>query len=153
MSKNFSERVNTVLANNAIGNLYVSVAIVTTFPAVSTPVKTLGTTILLPSTEFDSPVDGRLRYIGTETKTFVMMASLSAISGGVDKTYLFYLAKNGVIIPETEISRTLGSVFQGAAISLLGVVSLATNDYIEVWVENATDTTLMALTTLNMVIK
>ena len=138
---------------NPIGNLYLSAGVVTPIAVVGTPVKTLGTTILLPSTDFDSPVNGRLRYIGTETKTFVMTASLSMIASAVNRTFNFYFAKNDNILTETAITNSVPAIFYAETIPLLGVVSLTTNDYVEVWVENLSDDTDMALLTLNMTIK
>jgi len=55
-------------------------------------------------------------------------------------TFTFYIAKNGVTIPASGISREIASSDLGV-VSLTWMVDMDTNDYIEVFVDNNTGTT------------
>ena len=70
-----------------------------------------------------------------------------------NKRYSFYFAKNGTILPESKQSRKIANGLDIGAIALSGVVELAPNDYVEVWVENINDTTTITAESLNLILK
>lgn len=134
--------VDAAAASPDHGCMYISTPAATTISTADTPVKVAGTHTLDMSNNFDEPVDGRLRYTGEATKTFFVNAAIS-MTGGNNNTYSFYIAKNGTVNPATQVQRKLSTGADVGALALFGCVSLATNDYIEIFVENNGDTTNM----------
>ena len=85
---------------------------------------------------WDSPSNGRLRYTGTSTLTFHMGATVSvATTAGNNQQITVAVYKNGVVINGSQVAMTTDvSEYNSTAIHKF--VSLATNDYIELYVEN-----------------
>lgn len=118
-------------------------AAVTTISVVSTPVVTnwnaagVGTGLR----EFTASTGGRLTYTGIPDTHAMITASLSAfVTINASKRLNFYLYKNGT----TQIGSHQGLTTQGSsdyeATAIVGDVALATNDYVELWCSNETDT-------------
>lgn len=111
------------------------------------PVTTLGTV-----TNFDMPSNGRLRYTGTNTKTFQFTYSLSYYNNGVAAIQDIYIwpHRNGVNISGagTRNATLATNNFVNAAGSF--TVSMATNDYVELYASNETGTTGINLGTLQI---
>jgi len=63
------------------------------------------------------------------------LCALSATSSQNNITFDFYIAKNGVVLNESEQVAKFSSSDQ-QPLTLSCTVSLSTNDYIEVWVAN-----------------
>jgi hypothetical protein len=145
--------LNTEKDDAATGNLYVSTAIATTFSALNTPTKVIGTTTAVGLFRVTAPSSNNLTYTGSKTKRFLVICALSITSGGTNKTYSFYIAKNGVILPESKQTRKTATVTDQSPIALSCTVLMNTNDYIEVWAENNTDAISMTVQTLNLAIK
>lgn len=145
--------LNTEKDDVSAGNLYVSTPIATSFSAINTPTKILGTTTSVDLFRVTDPSSNNLTYAGSKTKRFLVICALSMTSGGTNKTYSFYIAKNGVILPESRQLRKTSTVTDMSPITLSCTVSLNTNDYIEVWGENNTDAISMTVQTLNLAIK
>lgn len=139
--------------NVATGNLYITTNAPTTFTAANTPVKMSGTTAGLILFRVTSPTDNRLTYTGSKTRIFTYTASMSITAATNNKRFSFYFAKNGIILPETKQSRKIANGLDIGALSLSGVVELAPNDYVEVWVENINDTTSITAESLNLILK
>ncbi len=137
----------------ATGNLYVSTSAVTNITGANTPIKMAGSTTALNLLRTSSPVDNRLVYIGTKTRYFSYTGSISVTASSNGKRFVFYLAKNGAILPESEQSRKIANGADRGSISLSGVVQLAPNDYVEVWVENINDGTNITAESMNLLIK
>lgn len=139
----------------ATGNLYISTSATTSFSNVNTKVKVAGTTT--PSNLFrvTSPANNRLTYTGTKTRRFQVTCAMTAVHGSIfsNKLYTFYIAKNGVVLEESRQRVRLINNSDQASVSLSCTVQLAKNDYIEVWVENNTDNTAVAVQSLNLGIK
>ncbi|MGH0031735.1 MAG: head-tail joining protein [Myxococcota bacterium] len=93
--------------------------------------------------DFDSPVAGRLRYIGSETRTFAVRgrATLTA-PGSTPIQYRYRLAKNGTTIEASEQRRQQWS-FQGSqGVEVEALVTLSMGDYLEVHAEATQNGTL-----------
>lgn len=127
-----------------------SVAIVGISDGVSNLVKAAPTTTLdAASIEFDSPAAARLRYTGTATRLFVVTYSLSLL-GTASAQYVVTLSKNGSYIP---VSRTLvsyGATPNTTSVSATVLVSLSTNDFLEIFIGNTTDTNDPTVKTLSL---
>ena len=125
----------------AIGGLYISSALETVISTVDTYVKLLGTTTLKTSFRFDANgVSNRLRYIGTTSRDFTVNASITLTSASNNKTYTLSYFKNDseVTGSAAQIRISSGDI---QSVSMTSIVNLSTNDYVEVWIENNTDTT------------
>lgn len=134
----------------ATGNVYLTSAASTSFTAANTPTKISGTTTSTDLFRVTSPSSNRLTYAGRKTRTFRVIAAVSGSPGGSSQVYDFYIAKNGVIVSESlqEIKLTNTTDEQSATISC--DVSMAPNDYIEVWVKNTTSTSALTVQSLNL---
>lgn len=147
--------LNTEKDDIASGNLYISSTANTVIASSNTPVKILGTTTSVNLFRFTSPTNNRLTYTGIKTRRSMVMCSLTStlLGSSGNKYFSFYIAKNGVVLPESKQKVKLLSNTDQTPISISCLVLLAPNDYIEVWVENNTDDTDMFVQTLNMSIK
>lgn len=108
---------------------------------VSVPSKITLVTTLLQSRNFDMPADNRLRYIGTDTGKFKVAINFSAFESTASAdVFLFEIYKNGAA---TGIATRQGldgtTADEAQSVVLGGMLELATNDYIEVFVTNETD--------------
>lgn len=118
---------------------------VTPIGAAGTLVKTLGVTSLIPGSagDFDMPLDNRLRYIGTETKTFIVTVdatvNVNAGAGPFCINVSPYL--NGVGGIPFGISQTcVRTSFDNQYVGSTAFTEMNTNDYLELWISNGTDT-------------
>ncbi len=145
--------LNTEKDDVASGNIYISTPAVTTFTAANTATKVSGTTTSTNLFRVSSPMNNRLTYSGTKTKKFMVMCSLSFTALGNNKNYSFYIAKNGVILPESKISRKINTGTDQGAVPVSCTISLAPNDYIEIWAENNTDVIGLTVESMNVAIK
>lgn len=116
------------------GSLYFSSSSATTLSA-ATPAKAAGTTAEMLSQDFTASTSNRLTYDGTTTLNFKVSASLSASSVAGAETLDFYIYKNGTVVTGSQIQRKVSNNDVGA-VSLECIVSLATDDYVEIWVES-----------------
>lgn len=87
-----------------------------------------------------SPTDNRLRYVGTVARAFKLTASISSGGVSVGDVLIFAVAKNGTAIPSSRIVEEVNSANDIVALTSSCIVTLTTNDYVEVFVANATDT-------------
>lgn len=135
---------------NAGGGLYFSTAIETVISTVNTPVKVLGTTTTNLLSDFDTnSQNNRLRYTASTSLDFQIVCSLSIHAASNNKTFGFYIAKNGVIevSSESQLLIGTGAALEGLSVSMLLI--LDTNDYFELWVENQTDATNVTVEACN----
>lgn len=114
----------------------------TTISSVNTPVRLAGTWAasgnILRRFEFDN-LTGRLTYKGVKTITAdISVATTLQTALGTDNASV-YIAVNGVVQSEIKMS-TIVLVGSGNSLSFPASVSLATDDYVEVWIENNSDT-------------
>lgn len=139
----------------ASGNLYISSTATTVISTVNTPVKVLGTTTGVNLFRVTSPANNRLTYGGTKTRRFQVISSSTAqfTSAVSNKFFTFYIAKNGTVLPESKQKVKLINNTDQTSVTLSCTVSLAANDYIELWVENNTDGTDIIVQSLNLAIK
>jgi len=135
------------------GNVYLTSSVTNTFSSTDEPVKVNGVTTAVNLFRTSAPESNRLTYTGTKTRYFNAISSLSVVSTAANKNFSFYFAKNGVIMPESKQTLRLASAADKGSITLSCNVELATNDYIEVWVENNSDLTTMTVMSMNVALK
>ncbi len=145
--------LNTQKDDVSSGNLYVSSSVTTTFSAVNTPTKILGTTTSTNLFRVSSPTNNRLQYTGAKTKTFLVICSMSIIFGGNNKVYSFYVTKNGVKLTESMVTVKSNATADQNVIPISCTVSLAPNDYIEIWGQNNIDNSAITVSSMNLAIK
>ena len=102
--------------------------------------KILGTTTASSINERFSHTNNRLTYTGDLTIVFKVTAVLT-ISDGSQKQFSVRVGKNGTTVAETTTTATTSAGNSKAEnMSIQGVVSLVTNDYIEIFVANQSGT-------------
>ena len=83
--------------------------------------------------ERDAATTNRLTYTGTPTRTFKAEATISLSAAAATNARL-HLYKNGSLITGSTVSRTLADTATNA-VAIHALVSLAPNDYVELWCE------------------
>lgn len=82
---------------------------------------------------------GRLTYTGALTKSFeVTVATSYKCPGASQEIVGIYIAKNGAIIPESEMYSKTDTSGSPMTCTNLSILTLQTDDYVEVFIENAT---------------
>ena len=125
-------------SSNSHGNMWWSTAVETVVSVADTPVKALGTTTFRADVaqDFDMPANNRLRYLGRQVSHFLVTVALSMTSASNIQTLGLYLAKNDTVIPSTEIKRKVGTGSDIGAVSVVTLIEMGQNDYVELWVAN-----------------
>jgi hypothetical protein len=111
-------------------------------------------TAISNNTNFDNggADDGRIRYTGTPTVKFTVVATLGFSAGTGADSFVFCLAKSGVTDNITRNIYTSRTVSDLDSITISGIVELATNGYIEIYVGNMTAARDIKCKTLNLTI-
>lgn len=131
---------NILAGQGSFGALYFSSAAATTLAA-ATPAKAAGTTAAQGATAENVTVatTNRLTYTGTVTRAFQITATFSVTkASGAASVGSFYLYKDGAAIPGLQVNADLPNTGASTALSIAGTVSLAENEYVELYL--ATDT-------------
>jgi hypothetical protein len=104
---------------------------------------------------FGSTSGGRLTYSGVAAVSAVIRCPLSVnIAAAAIKQLRFRLYKNGAALPGSEIQcRTSGVSGENVAFSVQARTTLATSDYLELWVTNLTDTQAVVLSHANLMVE
>ncbi len=112
----------------------------TTISVVDTPVKVAGTFVCERASFFTCDTNGRATFDGERSITVPIDITSTIISAsGVNKDIHVYLALNGAIIANSGAKNRIGATDPGNT-SIAWQLELVTNDYLEIWVENNTDT-------------
>jgi hypothetical protein len=128
-------------------------ATATTISTISTYVKIAGTTTTGSLQNFTNSTTNKLVYTGTLTTTFIVVVKAAISNGGnANQTVRIAIYKNGSIIASSEIEYILTSLNSQFATPTQCLVSLATNDYIEVYIENTTGANNLTANDLNMIV-
>lgn len=134
------------------GTQAVSTPAATTISTPETWVKVAGTfTAIANSVDFDLTTDNRLLYTGTITKEFdISFVGISAIADTNNIKARFGVAKNGTITSQFRTTRKIGTGNDEGSCSIGGQVTLAQNDYAELFV---TSDTASQITVQNVTLK
>ena len=92
-----------------------------------------GTTTAFALNHFTHTSPNRLTYTGTSTKVFDVVCSISFTSSQSNQIARFRVAKGGTSDPNSEVARKLGTGTDIGALALVHEISLATNNYIEIF--------------------
>lgn len=140
--------------SNEISTYYMNGnATVTDIVTTDVAVKIAGTTTSGSITQKFTNTNNRATYTGALSKTFLVSAVSSVTSVSSNDQIGYYVAKNGIVVSASEIYVTTNANSRAESVSIQGVVELTTNDYIEIWIENKTDTSDVTVTELNVIIR
>jgi hypothetical protein len=96
--------------------------------------------------------DNRLQYLGTKKRFFKVSGSASFQASASGTIYIFYIAKNGVVINQSKVYLNSNSVNDILAPPIETIVELTTNDYIEVYAQRFSGSGNILTVSLNLVI-
>lgn len=139
---------------SSIANYYMSAnATATNVISVNTPLKIDGATTASSINQKFSHSSNRATYVGGLLRDFKVSAVASVTAAASNLQIGFYVAKNGTVIPESEMYVTTNAASRAESVAIHTLVSLTTNDYIEIWVENDTNSTDVTVTYLNVIVE
>ena len=130
----------------ATGNFYYNGSLTTGFSqsiSNGTAVKIVGngSTTANSLFRFTAPSTNNLTYKGKKTRNFQINASLSVrVIGAAGDFYAFIIAKNGTVVTESNAVVRINSDSDIQNIALNSIVSLAPDDFIEIYVQRLTGT-------------
>jgi hypothetical protein len=132
---------NSTAADQARGQVYMQGnATATVIAATGTPVLVAGTWTADLSTNMTCTTAGRITYTGTTTQVLTINAALSIDpAAGTTQNIQAYLYKNGTAIAGSRIESIISTGVY-LSVPLVYQVSMATTDYIEIYVQNSTAT-------------
>lgn len=96
--------------------------------------------------------DNRLQYLGSKKRFFRVSGSASFQASATGTIYIFFIAKNGVVINQSKVYLNSNSVNDILAPSIETSVELSTNDYIEIYAQRYSGTGNILTVSLNAVI-
>jgi hypothetical protein len=130
----------------SIGSFHVSTPVETVISVQSTYVKVLGTTTAgAVMRDFTMTVNNRLRYDGVPDRLMHVVVSGSFTPVSAD-TVGFKLAKDGVVIDETDVRGEAGMFI------VVAPVLLSSTEFIELWVANHDSTDNLTVDFANFVV-
>lgn len=113
-----------------------------------------GTTTASSVNQKFSHTNNRLTYTGGLTKEFVITASVSANSVTTNAANITVrIAKNGTTIADSESQATTSQSGRNENFFSQTIVSLAPNDFIEMFIANNTNANSLLATELNLIVK
>lgn len=143
-----------VLNTAEVGNYYFNNnATTTTIPAADTAVKIAGISTPNSINQKFTHSDNRLTYVGGLLRDFQITAIATVEANQQNQEVGFYIAKNGILIPDSEMYVSTDSRRLAENIAIHTITDLAPNDYIEIWIENANDDTNLLVEALNVIVK
>lgn len=138
----------------AVGNYYMREnAVATTFSAADTPTKILGTTTPNTINQKFTHTNNRLTYTGALTSNFEISTVCTFVCSSSNETVGLYVAKNGVVLSDSEMYTRSDSRNRAEGISIQTITELTENDYIEIWIENVDNATDITVEFLNTIVK
>ena len=111
----------------------------------NTPVKVAGTFVTDAAASFTTDATGRLTYTGSTTTVVQFVASVTLVPVGTNQLLTIQLAKNGTPITNAKMTRTVSSGASGN-VSIVFNISMATSDYVELFVANNSSTNDITVT-------
>ncbi|MFK5958936.1 MAG: hypothetical protein QM495_08730 [Lutibacter sp.] len=133
-------RIDSVVTDSdSFGNMYLTVPDYTVIASKNTPLKIEGVTTAENLNNFVASGNNRLVYTGSKTRIFSIVCSMSFGASSKNDHYSFYIYHGGNaspgIIQSTKVRRFIAATSDIGALSVSGLVSLAPNEWIEVWGE------------------
>ncbi|SDB32667.1 hypothetical protein SAMN03097699_0722 [Flavobacteriaceae bacterium MAR_2010_188] len=143
--------------DNATGDINLSTAVgagaTTSFTGIgiSSRVKLAGATTSSNLFRFTKSGNNRIVYDGLKSRSFNVSTSISFQASANNTVFIFYLAKNGIIIENTRVYRQSSGVGDIGAVALVGSVFMNSNDFLELYVERYSGSGSLETVSLNMI--
>lgn len=102
------------------------------------------------SADFDQPADGRLRYLGTPTRMFHVMGTVSFTAASNNQEIHMQMGKSGSPSAEAEIRRKIATGVDVGSTAIHWITSLATNEYLSVFAKNVTTASNITVVSINI---
>jgi hypothetical protein len=96
--------------------------------------------------------DNRLQYIGSKKRFFRISGSASFQSNANATVYVFYVARNGVVVNQSKVYVSSNSTVDILAVPIEAVVEMNANDYIEVFAERFSGAGNILTVSMNLVV-
>ena len=94
---------------------------------------------------------GRLRYTGKNTKTFHIACTISGtLNSNTSSTLVFGIAKNGTVVDASKVLNRFANTSDIQSTSLHLMITMNTNDFLEIYVGNISNSTDFKFNTLNL---
>ena len=136
---------------NGHGELSITATAETTIVTQDVFVKAAGTTVLSANAHnWSMPANNRLRYDGVADRVVHVAVTVSMSAAGNNELFRGAIAKNGTVLTESEVDRWISTGTDIGSTALHAFTTVSTNDYIEMWMANGTNTTNMTLETMNL---
>lgn len=113
------------------------IAVLTTLTSAGTFYKVEGTTTLAYGVDFDQSAEARLRYTGNETIVAMVFATLDFTSNTNNHDVTWDIRKNASTTVARAVTVRKGTAADRNEVSLHGMYTLATNDYLELFVSSS----------------
>ncbi len=135
--------------NNAGANFYYNGSLTNGFAQTisnNNAVKITGSSGSLNSTtanslfRFTAPTNNKLIYEGTKKRDFQVNASLSVRGSATDEFFAFLIAKNGIVVTESNAIVKIENTTNIQNISINAIISMTPNDYIEIFTQRLVGT-------------
>jgi len=137
-----------------LSNYYMnSNATVTDIVTQGVAVKIAGTTTSNSLTQKFTNTNNRATYTGGITRAFKVVAISTVLSVSPNDQVGIYISKNEQLIVSSETYITTDGSNKAENGVVQAIVELATGDFIEIWVENSTDTSDLTIRDMNVVIQ
>jgi len=140
-----SSGIPTETDDQATANFYSSTSLTTGFTQTITngnavPINGNGTFENTELFRFRSNTDkNRLIYEGEKSRNFQIAASLSVrVNGAAGNFYSFSIAKNGIVVDDSDTLVRINSDVEIQSISINTVINMKTDDYVEIYVQRLT---------------
>lgn len=114
-------------------------ATLTVIDTINVAKKVAGTWVAGDTASFTADTTGRMTYTGATTEVVSVRASVTLVPVGTNQVLSIYFAKNGSVITDSKITRTVSAGASGN-VSLFYNVSMTADDYLEIFVANGTST-------------
>lgn len=118
------------------GGFSFTVPAATTISTPGTMVKASGTTAVSNLRNMTHPTDNRLTYTGIPDRHFHISLSTSFTTVGTNDDISMAIAKNGVVITHSKLTRFIGTSGDRGSISNHADIVLSTNDFLEIFTTN-----------------
>jgi hypothetical protein len=115
-------------------------AVATTIGVQGTMVKALGTTTSTNLRNFTMPSNNRLTYIGVPDRHMHIAVSISFTTSGNNDDISLAVAKNGVVVEHSKLTRFLATGMDHGATAIHADFLLSTNGFLELFVTNEDST-------------
>ena len=128
-------------------------ATVTDIVTQNVAVKAAGTTSSGPLVQRFTLTANRATYQGPRTRIFQVSGVATLSGGGSNNEYDVLVYLNGAPITGADQAVTSSTGGRVESLTVQTLVQLSTNDYIEIWVKNATGTNDVTFQNLNVIVK